>query len=705
LLTFNSGTDAAGLARALEDSEARYRALFEHAPEAIVVFDVSDGRFVDANGEAERLFGASRTELLQHGPADLSPPVQPDGRRSDDAAREWIGRAISGEAPVFEWVHRRLDGVDVTCEVRLLRLPSDDAVLVRGSVIDIRQRRRAEEQAPLLATLAAERDRVVRMQATSAALARAASLDEVTDAVLAEGMRALGARAALVMLVDEAHRALDLVGLYGYRRWMFNDLERISLDSSSPLASAVRLRRRHEFLDLRSWIDHRPGLAVVVRDIGSAGVCVPMIVLDQAVGVLGVAFADADDLTPDTLDDLENLARLAGQAYDRVRLSELDREISHVLQHSLLQRDLPVTADGEVAVRYVSGVAEMEVGGDWYDVIDLADGRLGMAVGDVVGRGVRAATTMGQLRSALRALALVDDDPATVLAHLDRFARHTSGAAMATVVYAVYDPATATVRYACAGHPPPLVASSRSHGGARFLAAGRSIPIGAGLEGEREAGVTSVEPGDLVVLYTDGLVERRGEPIDTGLKRLAALVDEHRDDHVDAVAACLLEELVGDHATDDVALLALRCTARPGAPFLRRFPAEPASLGALRRDLQRWLERAGVRAADASEILLAVGEAAANVVEHAYAEPRRRGDIDVDARRDAPDIVIEIRDHGRWRDAIDDEQRGRGEPLMRALMDDVDRSTGDEGTTVRMCRRGVAAAVMSGRGPRVSPRL
>jgi PAS domain S-box-containing protein len=127
-------------------SEARYRTLFEHAPEALVVLDADAGRFVEVNAEAEALFGVDRNVLYQQNPASVSPPTQPDGRPSEESAREWVERALGGETPRFEWTHRDTQGRDILCEVRLVRMPAEGQRLVRGSITDIGERRRLEEE-------------------------------------------------------------------------------------------------------------------------------------------------------------------------------------------------------------------------------------------------------------------------------------------------------------------------------------------------------------------------------------------------------------------------------------------------------------------------------------------------------------------------------------------------------------------------------
>jgi hypothetical protein len=225
------------------------------------------------------------------------------------------------------------------------------------------------------------------------------------------------------------------------------------------------------------------------------------------------------------------------------------------LQLSLLPENVPDVAGADVAVRYRPGTAGLEVGGDWYDVVDLGDGRAGVSVGDIVGRGLNAAVVMGRLRSAVSALAVTGGGPASVLRGLERFVQRTDATPFATIAYAEVDARAGRVRYGCAGHPPPLVVGpGRS---ARFLGAARGTPLGtfAGLpydEAEEE-----LPPGAALVLYTDGLVERRDEAIDRSLERLRALAAEHAGESATELADALLGALAGA-PEDDVAILCLR---------------------------------------------------------------------------------------------------------------------------------------------------
>jgi sigma-B regulation protein RsbU (phosphoserine phosphatase) len=204
------------------------------------------------------------------------------------------------------------------------------------------------------------------------------------------------------------------------------------------------------------------------------------------------------------------------------RLHEQTRAISHTLQQSLLAGEAPRDARFSIASLYRPASVGLEVGGDWHDAFELDRGRVAIVVGDVVGRGLGAATAMGQLRSAVRALALAGAGPRAVIGYLDRFVQPVEAAQFATVVYADIEPDSGTVTIASAGHlPPVLVTRDR----ASLVMGGRSTPLGLPIESLPRAETTvHLRPGDRLILYTDGLVERRGETIDTGLDRLLATV-------------------------------------------------------------------------------------------------------------------------------------------------------------------------------------
>jgi phosphoserine phosphatase RsbU/P len=251
--------------------------------------------------------------------------------------------------------------------------------------------------------------------------------------------------------------------------------------------------------------------------------------------------------------------------YERelLRARDHEREVALELQRSLLDGDLPGTDDLEIDVAYRPGVKDLQVGGDWYDAFWLEpERRAALVVGDVVGRGLGAAATMGQLRSAVRALALTGRGPAELLTSLDGYVRRHGVGQMATVVCVEVEVPTGDMRFACAGHPPPVVLEPGSP--AQYVWDGRSLPLDAfGAAGAREDGHLRLASGGCVVLYSDGLVERRDRALPDGMDALLLTLDDlRRAGHLEAdeVARVMAVE---PQASDDVCVLPARI-GRPG---------------------------------------------------------------------------------------------------------------------------------------------
>jgi serine phosphatase RsbU (regulator of sigma subunit) len=243
-----------------------------------------------------------------------------------------------------------------------------------------------------------------------------------------------------------------------------------------------------------------------------------------------------------------------------VALAE-QRDIAVELQRSLLPQ-VPSPPSLDVHAAYAPAQGPMSVGGDWYDVVELDDGRVALTVGDVAGHGLPAAAAMGQLRSAVRTLALAGAEPAAALGQLDRFTCTLHGNPLATTVFAVLDPTSGELRYACAGHPPPLVV--RADRTTAFLRDGRSPLLGVDPPGARSEGRAALAPGDVLVVYTDGLIERPAHSLDEGMTTLAARASAAA--RAGADAATLAQTLlagVEEPRRDDTAVL---CVALVGAP-------------------------------------------------------------------------------------------------------------------------------------------
>jgi serine phosphatase RsbU (regulator of sigma subunit)/anti-sigma regulatory factor (Ser/Thr protein kinase) len=359
-----------------------------------------------------------------------------------------------------------------------------------------------------------------------------------------------------------------------------------------------------------------------------------------------------------------------------------EHEIAVTLQRSLLPDRLPQIPALALTARYVPATADMEVGGDWYDVIQLPDGLIGLAIGDVAGHGLQAAATMGQLRMALRAYAVQDPSPVSVMTGLHRLVTHLPSRDMVTLMYLLFDPATRTLRFTNAGHPPPLVFGG---GESRYLEDGLSPPLGVTADANFTETRQHLWAGATVLLYTDGLVERRRESIQIGLDRLLDEAVRHADADVDELCNHILSTFIDPQRLgDDIALVVMRPLSLVGAPLELALPAEPRMLVEARRALRQWLRDSGVAPHDESEILVACGEACANVVRHAYATAP--GDMVLEARIVEGLLEVTVRDQGGWRTPVD-RGGGWGLQLIHGLMDSVDVDRTPEGTVVRMRRR------------------
>ena len=360
-----------------------------------------------------------------------------------------------------------------------------------------------------------------------------------------------------------------------------------------------------------------------------------------------------------------------------------EHEIALTLQRSLLGPASLETERASVACFYGAGVDDMQAGGDWHDVISLPDGRLGLAVGDVLGRGLTAAAAMGQVRVALAALAPDTPQPSVLLDRLEAFATGIDGADLATVVYANLDAASGRLTYACAGHPPPLVISQDGH--ATFLWDGRSRPIGSSRRAPRGDGEATLSEGSTLVLYTDGLVERRGESLDVGLERLRAAAEAVHGLSAQGVRDGLVGAMLPSGSrTDDVAVVVLRIRRQPAATFERRFPADLEHLRPLRRELGAWLDDHEVASTARDAVVLSVWEAAVNAVEHGSTSAT--DPVVVRLKLEDSTLTAEVADAGAWLQRTPDPTRGNGLPLMRGSMDDVTVMTGEHGTTVTLRR-------------------
>ena len=420
----------------------------------------------------------------------------------------------------------------------------------------------------------------------------------------------------------------------------------------------------------------RPPLTVVTEH-SAAGV-----LLEHPQGPLTL-WVDLGGDRPFTSEDELLLSLLSGHlAQGLVRAHQIDqqRQAAIALQRAILG---PARLPDGFAVRYEPASRPLEVGGDWYDTVTLPDGRTGIVVGDCVGRGLEAASVMGQLRSACRALLLQDPSPGRTLAALDQFAAGVTGALCTTVFCGVLDPATGELTYSSAGHPPGILV--HPDGTVRLLEEGCALPLAVRPGRTRPEATCSLPARATLLLYTDGLVERRRLPLSTGIERAGHAVREGRDMPVEDLAGAVMARLApAGGYDDDVALLLYRHPA----PLDITFPAESSQLAPVRRALRGWLAQCELPPNAVQNVLVAVGEACANAIEHGH---RHTPGDDVRLRAVAlvDSLRVTVADSGRWKDPQPgaNAHRGRGMPLMRAMMQQVTVSPGPSGTTVDMQMR------------------
>ncbi|RAV18271.1 stage II sporulation protein E [Mycolicibacterium sp. GF69] len=379
-------------------------------------------------------------------------------------------------------------------------------------------------------------------------------------------------------------------------------------------------------------------------------------------------------------EDRRLVAALVGHlslAMQHVRQFESARETSLTLQRSLLA---PIDLPPGFAVRYEPAVHPLEIGGDFYDVIPVGEDRIGLVVGDCVGRGLAAAAVMGQLRASTRALLLTGAQPSALLEHLDSVAEHIPDAFCTTVFVAIIDTESATVQYSSAGHVPPVLVSDT--GPPQLLDGAGSVPLAVKHPEPRPQASHPLAPGSTLMLYTDGLVERRDHSIDAQIDRLAAVVADTTNLQIEEVADAVLGRLAPDSGYDDDVAIVLYRSAR--AALVIDDTATASKLTEVRHRLAAWLAASGASDSSVADLILVVNEACSNSVEHAY-RGRDPGRMRVDAKIHDTQVHVCVTDFGSWKaPPVDPGTRGRGLLLMRAVSDRVDLDGTAAGTTVDM---------------------
>lgn len=550
LLEMSRATSAA-LAR----SEHRYRALVETAALDVWVAD-ADGSLVtdmprwrELTGGREPLRG---TEWL----ADL-----PEEDRED--VRELWALSVATGQP-YNAVHRlcTADGTDRWLRAR--------AVPVREPVRDRDGAARIVEWVGTTEDITDQRAsarRATTLQRVTAALAGALAVPQVIGVMSVLGAETIDADLIGVAMLDESRTGLTFHAVHGVEAeatgaWQARALHESALTTHVVRsAEAVFLRNRNTPPE---ELNDPAVLGFLETVPQNAWAVLPLATVDEPFGALVLGFAAPQRFRSEEREFLRALAQQCASAIDRAVLYQRQQSTARILQRALLPDQLP-DVPGLVATARYEAAGAADVGGDWYDMFPVGGGAA-FVLGDVMGRGVRAASVMGQVRNALRGFAAQDPSPAHVLQGLDRLFAAFPAEELVTLVYGLVH-ADGTLEYASAGHVPPLLVGP--DGEARFLEGGGSTPLGVDL-GERSTGRDYLPPSSLLCVYSDGLVERRDRTLDDGMARLAAAASAVVDGATGGLgrgrdtADRLLEEMLGGHNTDDdVSLLVLERQAAP----------------------------------------------------------------------------------------------------------------------------------------------
>lgn len=506
------------------------------APVGLAVI-AADGRLLRAN--------PALGELLDRRPHDLV-----DGRWHDLVADEDRARvaALLEEVAVGEqreivqrWQCR--DGTLVAVSVTATAIEAGLVLQVRAAGDLVEGEGPWRDAAPATAGAAVEE--------AAAALGDAVTLEQVTAVMEEHVLDAFGAEGLLISLVEGPR--LRLVTTRGYERPAVVALSDVPLDDDAPLAQVVQRRVPLFFGSREDYVRAYPDRAEVAALSGKrAWAVLPLIAGARPIGSWALSFARAREFPVSERALLITLSGLLAQALARAQVLHAERALARALQGNLLPAELPGVTGADVAVRYRPAGAGAAIGGDFYDVVHVPDGRVVVLVGDVQGHSAEAAAVMGQVRSALRAYAAEGHDPATVVALANRFLVAAAIERFVTCAYADFAPASGALRLVRAGHVPPL----RLRGGrALLLEVAGGLPLGISDAASYESVALELVSGDRLLLFTDGLVETRAASLDAGCAQLAARAEAAADLPLESFADTVLR---GDRTReDDLALVVL----------------------------------------------------------------------------------------------------------------------------------------------------
>ncbi|MFJ3666781.1 PAS domain S-box protein [Streptomyces sp. NPDC090106] len=610
-------------------AEERFRGLLEAAPDAMVIVD-DTGTIRLVNAQTETLFGYPRAELLGR-PVELLIPHRFRGHHTRHRSGYAANRQLRPMGAGLELHGLRKDGTEFPVEISLSPMETSDGLLVSAAVRDVSDRKAAEARINHLAAL----------------------VESSQDAILAKTLD------GYITYWNAAAQSL-----YGYTA------EEIIGRHMSYLAPP---ERREEIDALLERLRH----GEKVEHFETLRVTKAHTMLDVDVTLWPTR--DTDGLVVGACAIVRDISDRKRAEAELKTLYEQQRHVALTLQRSLMGTPPPVPGL-TTASRYRPATQGAGVGGDWFDLIPLGAGRVGVLIGDVMGRGLEAAAVMGQLRSAAHALAKIGMQPRQLMQALDSCVADLDVPdQLVTCCYLVIAPDTGTVTACSAGHLPVLVATPGE--GVHRLPIPVNAPLGVG-DILHEQSSTKLPPGATLVLYTDGLIETPGSDIEERVCELTSVLDRFFTDTpcLEAAAEHVLAGLLtdADSHDDDVTLLLAQLPAAPLAIQAMELPAVPASVPEGRAFLHKALI-AWDCTASADEAMLLLSETLTNAVQHAA------GPLDLHLRRTATDLTVEVSDRNPHlpepRLAAEDDESGRGLLLVRSLASSWGVRPTDDGKT------------------------
>ena len=565
-------TDRQNSEEAVRRSEERYRSLVQAGAQVVWV-TTPNGEIAEDSPEWRWITGQTAEEYQGNGWLDA---IHPEDR--ERVERDWRGCVQSGKVFDSRYRVRTKTGSYRHYDVRAVPIERDGRIVEWvGASTDVTGQREAEEmRGRLTEQLSAAALRTARLQQATSMLAEALTVEQVVEVITEVGRSAIGADRSVVALLDPDRLRLRTV--------THGDMPDnpggppsgdIPLDTPSVMTAAI-LARRPLLIEspdsLRRQFEGTADVELFLRHTDErAWVGLPLIAAGAPLGALRFSFTRPRQITEEERVFLEALAGQCALAMERASLFEREHTTAETLQRSLLPDRLPTVPGIILEASYLPVTRNMEIGGDWYDAFRLPDGKLAVAAGDVMGKGLTAAAGMGRVRNALRALALTDPRPAAVLAGLDRlFVATELEEQVTTVAYLVVDPETGDGMAGNAGHLPPLLLSRDAPPRLDPTEAGTPL----GWASPRQQYAFRLPPGSTAVLYSDGLVENRKRGLDTGLDELVAVAAQAPAELVEDPArllAYLVERmLTGYEQDDDVTVLVLHMPLRDGVPPARK---------------------------------------------------------------------------------------------------------------------------------------